>query len=126
MSYKYNWYQEDVALELVFDGDVNINDLKALNNDLMQYYELAQKPLILIVDATKAGKVPNNLFEVNSITRDIMNHDNSGPVIMIGFKSNPILNFLTTTVAQILKKSFVNINDRDELDATVAKFIGVN
>src|SRR5690606_36449076 len=106
MSYEYSWYEHPNVLELKFTGDLSLEELRQLNTELLEYYNQSDRSVTLIVDATEAKKLPNDLINIRLITQDVMAHTNSGPAIMVGFKQNAILKFLVNVIAQLISKQY--------------------
>ncbi len=122
MSYEYSWYEYPNVLELKFTGDLSLEQLRELNAELLDYYDKSDRPVTLIVDATDAKKLPNDLVNIRLITQDVLAHPNSGPAIMLGFKQNAILKFLVNVIAQLISKQYKLVQSRDEIDSVLQSY----
>ena len=122
MSYEYSWYEHHNVLELKFTGDLSLEELRQLNTELLEYYNQSQMSVTLIVDATDAKKLPNDLINIRLITQDVMAHPNSGPAIMVGFKQNAILKFLVNVIAQLISKQYKLVQSREEIDDVLQSY----
>ncbi len=122
MSYEYSWYEHPHVLELKFTGDLSLDELRQLNAELLEYYNQSNMPVTLIVDATDAKKLPNDLVSIRLITQDVMAHPNSGPAIMVGFKQNAILKFLVNVIAQLISKQYKLVQSREEIDDVLQSY----
>lgn len=122
MSYEYSWYEHPNVLELKFTGDLSLDELRQLNAELLAYYNQSDMPVTLIVDATDAKKLPNDLVNIRLITQDVMAHPNSGPAIMVGFKQNAILKFLVNVIAQLISKQYKLVQSREEIDDVLQSY----
>lgn len=122
MSYEYSWYDYPNVLELKFKGDLSLDQLRELNAELLDYYDKSDRTVTLIVDATDAKKLPNDLVNIRLITQDVLAHPNSGPAIMLGFKQNAILKFLVNVIAQLISKQYKLVQSRDEIDSVLQSY----
>lgn len=122
MAYEYSWYEHPSVIQLKFVGDLTLNDLRQLNAELLQYYEDSTSIITLVVDATEAKKLPNDLVNIRLITQDVMAHPNSGPAVLVGFKQNAILNFLVNVIAQLISKQYMMVSTIEDVDAVLQEY----
>src|SRR5262245_37910318 len=113
MVYEIAWQQPNRIIKVVLNGDISVEELHRMSDDLVAHLEQGQPPVHLISDARKMGKFPVKLTSVKEASERYLRHPNMGWAVVIG-KSNPVLNFLAATVTHIIHVNYSMVATPEE------------
>ena len=120
--HKFEWYRENEVVQLALSGDLDMEEITEFNKVLNeQYYEKADRRLVLIVDGRDIGKIATNIPGVIKAARPVVTHPKSGRVIFIGFDAG-IARFFASIVSQIIRKEFAMASGWQEVDRLLARY----
>ena len=129
MNYVVQWHIPKRAMLLKVSGDVGVEDLQALNSELIHYLQEGIAPVHLISVGSNIGHVPTNLMKIQQSV-SFVQHPKLGWTVIVQEVSNPLIVFLVKVAMQAsgTKVKYVkNIQTSEEtlmrLDQSLAQIV---
>jgi hypothetical protein len=102
MDYKLGWCVEGRILYLLPPAITTIEFSVAVNDELWHYLEQGTPLVHVIINTTELKQYPKSVSALRNASK-FLNHPSLGWVIVIS--TNPVMNFLSAVVSQMLTKS---------------------
>ncbi len=105
MAYKAQWYTPSHIIKMDIEGDIALDDLAKINQDLMRLLnDNSDNTIYLFVDDTKIGRFPLQLRKIQSEFK-FLKHPALERIISIG-EVNPLVKYFFPMVAKITNTQF--------------------
>jgi len=112
MPYQVSWYYEKRILYSRIEGDITLDEVKAMNDTIVQQYLPQGTPLVhSIVDVTRVGKYPMNVGQLSQAVK--FDNSTSGWLVVVS-KANPIIRFFASVITQVSDTRFRMYSTVDE------------
>lgn len=110
------WLVEDHVIITYLWGYVPLDDVQHNADTVAKlvYQVNAHAPIHIIVDATQHTNPINNFIGVREATRELLNHPDIGWVLIFGYRTSPINQFIVRAVCTVFGIRFRFVDTFDE------------
>jgi len=98
-----DWYLKGHVILAEVSGDIEIDDVADLNDQIIALIDTSQTAVHLIIDVTNLGRTPTHLLKLREASHALGN-EHVGWIIMVGLQ-NPFVNFLGSMLTQLGRMS---------------------
>ena len=121
MPVKVSWYDRDRIIFLDWSGEITEEDIKQLNQSLIQYYvESAQPRVHIVMDQSKLEK-DANIITYGRYLREASQHPKLGWVLDIG-AINPAGDIITMLIMKLFKMRYKRLALFDHIEAWLKEY----
>lgn len=94
-----DWYIEQRVILANVGGDLTIDEVRALNDQLVALIDQGQQPVHIIVDVSGVTTIPTNLLKMRDASH-VMGHIGAGWIVAVGLH-NSFMNFIGSMLTQL-------------------------
>lgn len=99
MAHTAKWLIEGRVALVKIVGDLSIEALGAMSDEIIQYLEAGQAPVHLLIDDEELGRPPIRVATIRKVAL-FLKHENLGWQVAIG-DVNPIANYIVPVVIKL-------------------------
>jgi hypothetical protein len=113
MAYELTWYARDEVLYLGMEGNLSIEELKAINEEMMAILDSTPRKLNLMIEvsALTAGYSTVDSLRSTQKYRDHLKLDS-----IIGIANNKLNRLITLLAFNLCRADFVQFDSRDKAE----------
>ena len=112
MPIELSWYIPSRIVHMHVVGEVDLNDLDIMSQDLQRMVDEGVAPVHIFLDDAEGGRPPTSLSQMKSRLAWVQD-DALGWIIGIG-EANPVANFLIPLLLKVMKIDFRRCKTLDE------------
>lgn len=103
MSYKSRFYPEYHLFSQIIYGDISLDELRAIHQEVLNAIEAAETPFHMLFDLRRMQKFPTSIAQMKEVMHPI-DDPNLRWIIMIT-NSNTVVKFVMSVLTQVLVKN---------------------
>ncbi len=119
MAAKNDWYLDKRIIYSVLEGDLSIDDVIQINDEILELLKHGNERVYLVTDTTKVGRFPVNLTQLSKAI-EYLKEPNLKAVVTIG-TNNLLTRFVASTMTQVWHIELKMVNSMDEALAYLFK-----
>ena len=121
MPYDISWLVENQVINLVLEGDVTVETITEMSQNVIQYFDSSDKPLVhLLIDDSNVSSSIRHLKSVMEVGK-ALGHPRFGWLIIYGShnKTYQFMTYMISQVTRIRHRRFATLNEAIEFLHTV-------
>jgi hypothetical protein len=121
MPYKLSWYKPEIILYLKLEGQLSLNELETVNQEIMSILDSIRSRVNIVIDATTFSATHQTTGLLRE-TQQYMNHPNLDSAFIVA--DNKLMRLITLMAFSISRAKVTQFNTMDIAESRIQRLSG--